>query len=135
MPDRKDFPGSWLAAIAAITAAGVGATRAQMPLPPAVKPTGAELFNQQCATCHSLNSADPPRQGPLLAGVYGRKPGSIASFRYSPGYDEVDFSWDETHLDLYLTDPQTVIPGSMMFYKQKNVDTRKAIIAFLKEQK
>jgi cytochrome c len=135
MPDRKDFPGSWLAAIAAITAAGVGATRAQMPLPPAVKPTGAELFNRQCATCHSLNSADPPRQGPLLAGVYGRKPGSIASFRYSPGYDEVDFSWDETHLDLYLTDPQTVIPDSKMFYKQKNADTRKAIIAFLKEQK
>jgi cytochrome c2 len=79
MPDRKDFPGSWLAVIAAITAAGVGASRAQMPLPPAVKPTGADLFNQQCVTCHSLNPADPPRQGPLLAGVYGRKPGSIAS--------------------------------------------------------
>jgi hypothetical protein len=53
-----------------------------------------------------------------LAGVYGRKPGSIANFRYSPGYDKADFSWDETHLDLYLTDPQAVIPGSMMLYKR-----------------
>ena len=134
MRDRKDFPGSWLGAVAALTAAGVGASRAQMPLP-TVKPTGADLFNQQCATCHSLNPADPPRQGPLLAGVYGGKPGSVASFRYSPGYDKTDFTWDETHLDLYLTDPQAVIPGSMMLYKQKNVDTRKAIIFFLKGQK
>jgi cytochrome c len=134
MRDRKDFPGSWLGAVAALTAAGVGASRAQMPLP-TVKPTGADLFNQQCATCHSLNPADPPRQGPLLAGVYGGKPGSVASFRYSPGYDKADFTWDETHLDLYLTDPQAVIPGSMMLYKQKNVDTRKAIISFLKGQK
>src|ERR1700722_1735139 len=85
MRDRKNFPVSWLAAIAAPTAAGVGASRAQMPLPAAVKPTGADLFNQQCAACHSLNPADPPRQGSLLAGVYGRKPGSIANFRYSPG--------------------------------------------------
>src|ERR1700722_7423725 len=100
MRDRKDFPGSWLAEIAALTAACVGASRAQMPLPPAVKPTGADLFNQQCAPCHSLTPADPPRQGPLLAGVYGRKPGGIASFRYSPGYDKADFSWDETYLDL-----------------------------------
>ena len=58
-----------------------------------------------------------------MAGVYtAYKPGSIASFRYSPGYDKLDFSWDETHLDLYLTDPQTVIPGSMMLYKQKGME-------------
>ena len=35
----------------------------------------------------------------------------------------------------YLTDPQAVIPGAVMLYKQKNADVRKAIIAFLKEQK
>jgi cytochrome c len=112
-----------------------GAGWAQMPLPSAGAMTGADLFKQQCATCHSLNASDPPRQGPLLAGVYGRKPGSAASFHYSSGYDKADFVWDEPHLDRYLSDPQAVIPGSMMLYKQKNADTRKAIIAFLKEQK
>jgi cytochrome c len=106
-----------------------------MPLPTAGAMTGADLFKQQCATCHSLSASDPPRQGPLLAGVYGRKPGSVASFHYSPGYDKADFVWDERHLDLYLSNPQAVIADSVMLYKQKNADTRKAIIAFLKEQK
>ena len=95
MPDRNDLPGSWLATLVALTAVGIGTSHAQPPLPAAVTPTGADLFKQQCATCHSLNAADPPRQGPVLAGVYGRKPGSLAGFHYSPGYAEVDFVWDE----------------------------------------
>jgi cytochrome c len=134
MRDRKDLPGSCLAAFVALTA-GAGACHAQMPLASAAKPTGADLFNQQCATCHSLNPADPPRQGPLLAGVYGRKPGSVAGFHYSPGYDSAGFIWDEAHLDPYLADPQALIPHTMMLYKQKNADVRKAIISFLKEHK
>ena len=134
MRDRKDLPGSCLAAFVAL-AAGAGVGHAQVPLATAARPTGADLFNQQCATCHSLNPADPPRQGPLLTGVYGRKPGSVASFHYSPGYAKADFIWDEAHLDPYLTNPQAVIPDTMMLYKQKNVDVRKAIISFLKEHK
>ena len=63
------------------------------------------LFAQQCATCHSLSPADAPRQGPALAGIYGRKPGSVAGFHYSPGYGEADFVWDEAHLDYLLGRP------------------------------
>jgi cytochrome c len=135
MPDRNDFPGSWLATFVALTTVGLASSHAQSPLPAAVTPTGADLFKQQCATCHSLNAHDPPRQGPVLAGVYGRKPGSLAGFHYSPGYAEVDFVWDEQHLDTYLADPQALIPGAIMLYKQKNAAIRKAIISFLKEQK
>jgi cytochrome c len=134
MRDRKDFPGSCLVALVAVTAAGVGAGRAQTPLPIAPTPTGASLFNQQCAACHSLNPADPPRQGPSLAGVYGRKPGSVAGFQYSPGYANANFIWDEAHLDPYLADPQAVIPDALMLYKQNNAGVRKAIISFLKER-
>ena len=135
MPDRKDLPGSWLAAIVALTAGGIGGSHAQATLPTAANPTGADLFKQHCATCHSLNAADPPRQGPPLAGVYGRKPGSLISFHYSPGYAKADFIWDEEHLDTYLADPKSVIPDAIMFYKQNNAAVRKAIISFLKEQK
>jgi len=95
---------------------------------------GAALFRQQCATCHTLSASDPPRQGPTLAGVYGRKPGSVAGFHYSPGYAKADFVWDDTHLDAYLTNPQAVIPGSIMPYRQARAPVRQAIIAFLKEQ-
>jgi cytochrome c2 len=80
MPDWNDLPGSWLATLVALTAVGIGTSQAQLPLPAAVAPIGADLFKQQCATCHSLNAADPPRQGPALAGVYGRKPGNLADF-------------------------------------------------------
>ena len=65
----------------------------------------------------------------------GARPAASPAFNYSPGYGEADFVWDEAHLDSYLTDPQAVIPGAVMLYKQKNADVRKAIIAFLKEQK
>jgi cytochrome c len=135
MRDRGGFPRAPLVALATFTAAGAASVHAQMPLPSAAKPSGAEFFAQQCAICHSLSPADAPRQGPALAGIYGRKAGSVAGFHYSPGYGEADFVWDEAHLDSYLTDPQAVIPGAVMLYKQKNADVRKAIIAFLKEQK
>jgi cytochrome c len=70
-----------------------------------------------------------------LAGVYGRKPGTFAGFHYSPGYAKADFVWDDEHLDAYLADPQALIPGAIMLYKQTNAAVRKAIISFLKEQK
>lgn len=136
MRDRRSFPFARLMTLAGVSAAaGTMSLHAQLPLPTAAKPTGADLFMQQCATCHSLNPADPPRQGPLLAGVYGRKPGSVAGFHYSPGYAKADFVWDDAHLDPYLTNPQAIIPDSIMLYKQRNSDIREAIIAFLKDQK
>jgi cytochrome c len=95
---------------------------------------GAALFRQQCSACHSLNAADPPRQGPTLAGVYGRKAGSVSQFKYSSGFASSDVVWDEIRLDAYLSNPQAVIPGSMMPYKQSKAPVRKAIIAYLKEQ-
>ena len=135
MRDRGGFPRAPLVALATFTAAGGASVHAQMPLPSAAKPSGAELFAQQCATCHSLSPADAPRQGPAFTGIYGRKAGGIAGFHYSPGYGEAGFVWDEAHLNSYLTETQAVIPGAVMLYKQKNADVRKAIIAFLKEQK
>ncbi|MCK8782935.1 c-type cytochrome [Roseomonas sp. NAR14] len=100
----------------------------------AATPDGATLFRRQCMACHSVNAGDPPRQGPNLAGVFGRKPGSVTGFRYSAGYAAADFVWDEAHLDSYLANPQAVIPGSVMAYRQNNPATRQVIIAWLKEQ-
>lgn len=97
-------------------------------------PDGAALFKAQCATCHTLNPAEPPRQGPTLAGIYGRKPGTEPGFKYSPGFKDVHFVWDEQHLDAYLANPQAVIPGAVMPYRQSKKQVRQAIIAYLKEQ-
>ena len=100
---------------------------------PATKPTdGAALFKQQCATCHTTSLSDPSRQGPPLVQLIGRPAGKAEDFRYSPGLAQADFTWDEGRLDAWLTNPQAVIPGAIMAYRQTKAETRAAIITYLK---
>lgn len=106
---------------------------AQMPLPSAKPPDGTTLFKQQCATCHTTNLSDPVRQGPSLFKVVGRPAGKADGFRYSSGFTDANFVWDDARLDAYLTNPQAVVPGSNMAYRQAKAETRAAIIAYLKE--
>jgi cytochrome c len=121
----------WLGVGGAV--AFVKITTAQMPLPESRPPDGAVLFKQQCATCHATNTSDPSRQGPTLAKVVGRQAGKVEGFHYSPGFAQANFSWDEGKLDAWLTNPQAVIPGAIMTYRQAKAETRAAIIGYLKE--
>jgi cytochrome c len=109
-----------------------GAAFAQMPLPAAKSPDGAALFRQQCATCHATSLSETPRQGPPLARIVGRQAGKLEGFHYSPALAQADFTWDESRLDAWLTDPQAVVPGVMMPYRQANAQTRAVIISYLK---
>ena len=106
---------------------------AQITLPAAKPPDGATLFKQQCAVCHTTNLSDPVRQGPPLVKIVGRPAGKIEGFHYSQGLANADFVWDEARLDAWLTNPQAVIPGVVMAYRQGKPETRAAIIAYLKE--
>ncbi|SIO61977.1 cytochrome c [Bradyrhizobium erythrophlei] len=106
---------------------------AQMPLPAAKPPDGATLFKQQCATCHTTNLSDPIRQGPSLFKIIGRPAGKMDGFHYSAGFAKADFAWDEARLDAWLTNPQQMIPGAVMAYRQARPETRAAVIAYLKE--
>src|SRR6202140_2417453 len=96
----------------------VGVASAQMSLPAAKPADGAALFRQQCATCHTTNASDPPRQGPTLFNIVGREAGTAEGFRYSAGFATAKFKWDEQRLDAWLTEPQAMIPGAGMPYKQ-----------------
>ena len=116
--------GAWLA---------VNAAHAQMPLPAATPPDGATLFRQQCATCHTTNLSEPVRQGPPLAKIVGRPAGKVDGFHYSLGFAKADFVWDDARLDAWLTNPQQIIPGAVMAYRQSRPETRAAIIAYLRE--
>ncbi len=106
---------------------------AQMPLPVAKPPDGPTLFKQQCATCHTTNTTDPVRQGPSLYKVIGRHAGKADGFKYSAGFAQADFVWDDTRLDAWLTNPQAVVPGAVMAYRQAKPEIRAMIIAYLKE--
>jgi cytochrome c len=106
---------------------------AQIALPAAKPPDGATLFKQQCAVCHTTNLSDPMRQGPPLVKIVGRPAGKVEGFRYSQSLANADFTWDDAKLDAWLTNPQAVIPGVIMTYRQAKPETRAAIIAYLKE--
>jgi cytochrome c len=119
-----------LVAVFFVTRAG-----AQMPLPAAKPPDGATLFKQQCGTCHTSNETDPVRQGPSLFNVVGRRAGTVEGFKYSEGFAKADFAWDEARIDAWLINPQEMIPGSVMAYRQARPEVRAAVIAHLKELK
>lgn len=111
----------------------VGVAPAQMSLPQAKPVDGAMLFKQQCATCHTTSASDPARQGPTLFNIVGRDAGTIEGFRYSSGFAAAPFKWDEQKLDEWLTNPQAMIPGAVMAYRQAKSEIRAAIVSYLKE--
>jgi cytochrome c len=111
----------------------VDVASAQMLLPSARLSDGAALFKQQCATCHATSLSDAPRQGPPLIRIIGQHAGRVDGFHYSPGLAQAGFTWDENTLDAWLTNPQAVIPGAIMAYRQSRPETRAAIITYLKE--
>jgi cytochrome c len=106
---------------------------AQMPLPTSKPPDGPTLFKQQCGTCHTTNITDPTRQGPTLFNVIGRRAGAAEGFHYSTGFAKADFVWDEAKIDSWITNPQDIIPGAVMAYRQAKPEIRAAIIAYLRE--
>lgn len=111
----------------------INVATAQMALPAAKPLDPATLFKQQCATCHATSLTDSPRQGPPLVKIVGREAGTQDGFRYSPGLAQAHFAWDENRLDAWLTNPQAVVPGAVMAYRQPRPDLRAAIINYLKE--
>src|ERR1700687_1986327 len=112
--------------------AAIDAASAQISLPASKSPDGAALFKQQCATCHTTSLSDALRQGPPLVQIIGREAGKVDGFHYSTGLAQAGFTWDEARLDAWLTNPQAVIPGSLMTYRHANAETRAAIITYLK---
>jgi cytochrome c2/CBS domain-containing protein len=95
---------------------------------------GETLFKKNCAVCHTVD-AGKNKIGPSLAGVVGRKAGSVPGFAYSAANKNSGDAWDEQTLDTYLTDPRKFMPGTkMVFAGLKNPEDRKALIEYLKEQ-
>jgi cytochrome c len=110
----------------------VDVASAQMLLPSARSSDGAASFKQQCGTCHATGLSDAPRQGPPQIRIIGQHAGRVDGFHYSPSLAQAGFTWDENTLDAWLTNPQALIPGAIMAYRQSKPETRAAIITYLK---
>jgi cytochrome c len=93
---------------------------------------GAQAF-RACIACHSLEPG-VHRTGPSLAGVWGRKAGSLAEFaRYSDALKRSGLVWDEHTLERWLRDPQATVPGNYMIFRGVDPERARAdLIAFLR---
>jgi cytochrome c len=92
---------------------------------------GADIFNNNCAVCHSTDPGTN-KLGPSLAGIVGRKSASLGDYSYSPAMTKLNVTWDKATLDKYLTDPQAMVPGTkMIFPGVKDANDRKALIDYL----
>jgi cytochrome c len=90
---------------------------------------GKQLFEKRCGGCHSM---ERDKEGPRLANVYGRKAGSVSTFRYSEAFKAANFVWDENSLDKWLAETESVIPDNDMSFHVPNSDERADIIQFLR---
>jgi cytochrome c len=96
---------------------------------------GQEFFKSACVACHSL-VPDKNMTGPSLHGIWGRKAGSLPSFkRYSAALKSADIQWNDETLDHWLTDPKAFIPGNVMVFPGiEKSDQRADLIAFLEKE-
>lgn len=89
----------------------------------------------KCRTCHALE-AGKNGVGPSLAGVFGRKSGTGAGFKYSDAMTAKAVTWDDASIAAYLADPKGYIPGNKMVFPGIKKESEVAdLIAFLKTAK
>jgi cytochrome c2 len=112
---------------------------------------GERLATDHCGSCHDLSAKKTNKKGPFLWGIVNRRAGIIDEFSYSEAFrkfaDSRRFSWTEANLDVLITDPDRLIPGTRMaqnesdsehakaFEGMQNLDNRRELIVFLRTLK
>ncbi len=76
---------------------------------------GQKIFDDHCASCHSLKRRKPSRLfGPNLNGVVGRPAGIVAGFPYSDALKQSGLVWTEGNLRKWIADSAGTIPNALM---------------------
>ncbi|WP_212624917.1 c-type cytochrome [Pseudomonas sp. PP3] len=100
-----------------------------------VQSRGAEVFANECGVCHAVAKGAAGMMGPNLAGVVGRKSGSLEGFNYSQAMRNKNIDWQAENIEQLITQPQAYVPGTYMPYMgMASADDRQAVVCFLKEQ-
>ena len=125
--NRRSLAAALPACLLTVCAAAALATN----LPAGDAARGKALY-QGCAACHSIDEND---LGPRHRGVVGRPAGSIADYNYSAALKGSGLTWDEATLDRWLTNPSALVPGTKMFFKIDDAQSRADVIAYLRDLK
>jgi cytochrome c len=91
---------------------------------------GKAVFEKRCTGCHAM---DADREGPRLAGVFGRKAGGLGGFTYSAGLKNSGLTWTDATLERWLSDPDMVVPDNNMSFGVPKAEERRDLIAYLKQ--
>jgi cytochrome c len=89
---------------------------------------GKSLYEATCAACHS---PDAHGVGPLHRGVLGRTAGKAKGYDYSPALAASKLVWTRETLQLWLTNPEALIPDQRMNFRVDSAEERAAIISYL----
>ena len=96
---------------------------------------GKKVF-KKCIACHALKEGKN-KTGPSLAGIVGKKAGTVSGFKKYKGLKGADWVWDEKNLDGWLKNPKKWLKAkngkkSRMVYKLKKAKDRANLIEYLK---
>lgn len=92
---------------------------------------GRMLFTK-CVACHKLDPVSRPGTGPHLAGIVGRKAGSLEGFAYTVVLRDSGFVWTPARLEGWLKAPQEGFPGLCLpFTGFERAQDRRDLIAWL----
>jgi cytochrome c len=91
----------------------------------------ARVF-RACVACHALKADEPPRAGPTLAGIFGRRIATQPGYDFSPALKNLDIVWTpETLSKLFEIGPAAYTPGTKMPEQKVSADDRAALVRFL----
>jgi cytochrome c len=94
---------------------------------------GAQVF-RACVACHTLKRGEPPRAGPTLAGVFGRRIATAPGYDFSPALKQLDIVWTpETVSKLFEIGPAAYTPGTKMPEQKVGAEDRAALVRFLEK--
>ncbi|MCD2515128.1 PQQ-dependent sugar dehydrogenase [Massilia sp. G4R7] len=111
------------------------ASLAAMPAAHAVaQNAGQTTFQNNCASCHSVDAKLTPLAGPGLHRVLGRKAASVPGYNYSAALTKAGAAgktWTRAELDVFLADPAKNVPGTTMPVGISDKKARAALIDYL----
>lgn len=95
---------------------------------------GQTTFQNNCASCHSVDASLSSRAGPGLFGVLGRKAAGVPGFNYSAALVKAGAAgktWTREELDVFLADPAKNVPGTTMPVGVPDKQARAALVDYL----
>ena len=114
--------------LATLLPLGANSKAGNAPAPVGDPKAGADIY-QRCLACHAL---EYNRTGPKHCGLVGRRAGSVKDFQYSEAMRKSGLVWNRRTLDLFLSGPTKLVPGTLMTYAGVDDPKERAdLIAYL----